>query len=236
MKSIVTGFAASLLLLPVDAVAQTGSFRSVWLEARAGYSFPSTDLGRTAVLNGVGYVALRRPDPAARLGVGVGFDLAGPFAARITADRTLEASVDGQWFCDAFSPCPAVLILVDGHVRLWTAAADLIFRPATGGWPLEPILFLGTGFRRYSLRWDSPIPEVPIATGFQKRRVFVRPGLGAELERGPWRAFAEVDAAIGGFGVGAPGLIEGTTPPDPTGEPRTQVDISVSAGLRLRVR
>lgn len=236
MKSIVAGLSIGLFLLPLRATAQAGPFGSVSLELRGGYSFPSEGLGRTGVLDGTGYVAFSRPDPTARLGVGIEFGLVGPLAARITADRALETGADGQWFCDAFSPCPSVLILVDGRMRLWSAAADVVFRPATTGWPLVPTLFIGAGIRDYDLRWESPIPEVPIPTEFRNRRVFVRPGLGAELARGGWTAFAEVDAAIGGFGTSAPLFIEGTTPPDQMGEPPRQVDIGISLGLRLRVR
>ena len=235
MKRILVFLAAGLALTGTPLLAQGGAPGSVAVLIRGGYRVAMKDLGRTGVLEGAGYVAFDRLDPTPTLGVGIEAPLFGPVAARVLADYAFEADAVGQWFCDAFSPCPSVLILVDGRVLRWSALADLLFQPSWGVRRLRPIAFLGFGRREYRLRWDSPVPEVPIPTAFDRAIWFAHAGVGAELSCGAWALLVEADGTIGRFGADAPTFVEGTIPADGRGAAISQVDLSVSVGVRFGI-
>ena len=235
MQRILVILAAGLALTGSPLLAQGGAPGSVAVLIRGGYRVATQDLGRTGVLEGAGYVAFDRLDPAPTLGVGIEAPLFGPVAARVLAEYAFEADAVGQWFCDAFSPCPSVLTRVNGRVQRWSALADLRFQPSWGLGPLRPIAFLGVGRREYRLRWNSPVQEVPIPTAFDRAIWFAHTGVGAELSYGAWALLAEADATIGRFGADAPTFVEGTSPADGRGAAISQVDVGVSVGVRFGI-
>ena len=236
MQRLFATLAASLALTAVPVFAQNDARGPVTVEVRGGYLVAMQDLGRTRVLQGAGYVAFDRLDPTVTLGAGIEAHLFGPLAARVIADYAFGTDATGQWFCDAFLPCPSVLIRVTGVVRRWSALADLLLRPSWAVGPLRPTAFAGVGRREYRLRWDSPVPEVPIPTALDRATWFARTGVGAELSRGAWALFAEADATIGRFGADAPTFIEGTIPADGLASATSQVDIGLSVGVRYWLR
>lgn len=233
MKLLFASLATALTLGGVPVRAQTGPIGSVTFEVRGGYLVAMRDLGRTQVLEGAGYVAFDRLDPTATLAAGIEVPLLPPVALRLMVDYALETNAKGQWFCDAFSPCPSVLILVDGKARRWSALGDLRLRPSWAVGPLRPTAFFGVGRREYRLRWESPVPEVPIPRAFDRGIWVAHTGVGAELQRGAWALLAEADVTIGRFGADAPALVEGTTPRDGLGSASGQVDVGLSVGARI---
>ena len=94
----------------------TSSAGRAWIEPRAGYIFPTRDLGRTDIIDNQGFGVFEDADPTAVLGLGAGVDLGSGFAIRASADWTLEASVNGEWRCAPFVACPAVLLPLDGNL------------------------------------------------------------------------------------------------------------------------
>jgi len=230
--------ALSALAAPASLLAQEAVPRFAF-EIRAGYSHSTQSLGRTGILGGgstgLGYVAFEKMSAAPVLGGGVTGYIAGPFSLRLTADRTLGAKADGQWFCEGFSPCPSVLQLVEGDVGLWSVGADLQVHLATSGWTVHPVASLGVSRRSYQLRWDAPVDEVPIPTAYDRTSYHLRPGLGILARVGPAILLLEASATVGSFGAERPLFIEGTVPVDNEGDPETQVDLGVTVGLRLPI-
>lgn len=237
MRVSVWVLALTCLMGSGDLVAQDRDLPRFSVEARAGYTNPTRELGRTPVLQesqtALGYVAFGEVEATPVLGVGATARLHGPLSLRLLADYGLETSVEGQWFCDVIAPCPAVLQLVKGDVRTWSVGADLRLALPQIAWGLEPTAFVGVARRSYRIRWNSPIPEVPIPTAHDQANYHLRPGLGVARTFGSVAFFAEADASIGDFGAELPVLIEGTTPSDDLGDRGTQFDIGLSVGARF---
>jgi hypothetical protein len=182
MKALVAVLAVALAAT-ARLGAQERQAPRISLEARIEYAHPTRDLGRTGVLGG-GYVAFERVRAGPALGGGLSVQVAGPFHVRVRADFAAETAVSGQWFCDAFTPCPALLIPVDGQVRSWSLGAEIHYRPEFAALPFEPSMFLGSGRHARRIRWDSPVPDVPIPTSYHQSSAFLRAGLGASRSVG----------------------------------------------------
>lgn len=223
------------LAVTAQVAAQESERPRISLEARVGYARPTGDLGRADAYVG-GYVAFERVRAGPALGAGLDIRVAGPFHVRLRADYAAEAAVEGQWFCDAFTPCPAVLILVDGRVRSWSLGGEIHYRPRFARWPIEPTVFVGTGRHARRLRWPSPVPEVPIPTSYDRTSTFLRTGVGASRTVGPASLFVELEALFDSFGTERPLFIEGVVPPDELGPPDGLADLGAAVGLRIRIR
>lgn len=233
MKTVITVLAVVLTAAPKLAGQEDRTPR-ISLEARLGYTRPAGDLGRADSFIG-GYVAFKEVEAGPSLGGGLSVRLGGPFVARVRADHATETTVGGQWFCDAFTPCPAVLILVDGRVRSWSLGAEIHYRPRPSGWPFEPTVFVGSGRRTRRIRWDSPVPEVPIPTSYDQTDTFLRAGFGGSRTLGPASLFVEVETLLDSFGRDLPLFVEGVVPPDELGDPDTLMELQVSLGVRIGI-
>ncbi len=235
MKTSSLVMMATILVAPAAVAAQDGSQARLSFEARAGYTLPTRELGRTGVLGtpGQGYLALEEADAGPVFGAGLTAHLSGPLSVRVTGDYAPETDARGQFFCELSSPCPAVLQLVEAQVQRWSVGADLQLRLPQVVAAVEPMFFVGVVRRTHEVRWESPILEVPIPTSYDRSSYYLRPGLGASRSAGPVAFFLEAEALIGGFGETP--FPDGTVPPDQLGDPRRQVDLGLTAGVRLRV-
>lgn len=243
----VVGFA----VVPMGATLTAGSFGTgleaqqvdearVTFEVRAGYEDPTRALGRTGLLRndqtGWGYALFDEVEPAPFVGGGLRAGLTRGLSLRVTLDYGFGSTVDGQWFCDAFSPCPAVLQSLDGTVERWSAGGDLVLELPELGLPVTPHVYLGAVRRSHSLRWSAPIPELPIPTAYDQASWHLRPGFGLSREVGRIRVFGEAEALLGSaFGDARPAFIEGTVPADLGPAPESQIDLAFSLGARLAV-
>lgn len=237
----VTMLAAVMVALSASVLeAQVAERPRVTFEARVGYDHPLRDLGRTGILRGAatpaGYLAFETIDPGAVFGAGLSARVADPVSVRLLADYSGEREARGQWFCEAFSPCPAVLQIVDGRVRRWSVGVDLQLHLPPAPWGVEPTIFAGVASRGTRIRWDVPNPQVPIPTAYDKTEIVFRPGVGLTRAVGAFSLFVEADASVGGAGDDRPLFIEGTVPPDTLTSPETQVDLGLTVGARFRVR
>lgn len=207
-------------------------------EVRAGYEHPTRALGRTGVLRngqtGSGYALFEEVEPTTFIGGGLVAELTRGLSLRLTVDYGFESTVDGQWFCDAFAPCPAVLQSLDGRVDRWSAGGDLVMQLPRLGLPVVPHVYLGAVRRSYALRWDVPIPELPIPTAYDQSSWHIRPGFGLSMDMGRFSVFGEAEALFGtAFGDARPAFIEGTVPVDQGPGPESQIDLMFSLGARF---
>lgn len=232
-------FVASTVLvcLAAGVSAQQPERGRFSLEGRMGYVYPLRDLGRTAPLGSpaTGFAAFGQAEDTPTFGLGFTTKLGRTFSLRITGDYALETVVSGQWFCEGFSPCPAVLQLVDGRLDSWSVGADLRLRLSGGTHGFEPTAFLGVARRSFDLRWGAPVPEVPIPTAFQKAGWYLRPGLGLSRTVGSVSLFTEAEALVGRFGAAPPLFIEGYTPADTMPARPIQLDLGFSVGIRIPI-
>jgi hypothetical protein len=215
---------------PSDLAAQR--CRQVALEVRAGWVGPTTDLGRTAILEGLGFVEFEEPPSTWSTGLGIVVDWAEAWSTRLTVDRAAASDVGGQWFCAPGLACPSVLILVGAELDRWTVGADMLYRPALPNPIATPEVFIGAGVRHHRLRWDSPIPEVPIPTEFDETDMVVRMGLGASRGLGPVALVGQLQGDLGGFGSAEERLGEHRVPDGRV----LNVDLAAGLGVRIRLR
>jgi hypothetical protein len=223
---------AAIVAVPCVPGTISGQARHVWLEPRFGWLVPTRDLGRTDVLGGSGFGIFDRADQTAVLGVAVGVELGGPWALRSSWDRSLDASVPGEWRCVPFIACPAVLLPLEGELSRWTAGIDVLFRPATIV-VVDPIVFAGVGVRRSRLVWGEPEADVTLpAFSFSETEAVYGLGVGVERSLGKLKLFGEVEATAVRFGGGRYDSIEGNVP----AERKLALDVGFLAGVRVLLR
>ncbi|MDH3224108.1 MAG: hypothetical protein OEO23_10375, partial [Gemmatimonadota bacterium] len=190
------------LVAPTALAAQAHNPARLSFEARAGYTIPTRELGRTGILGTPrqGYLAFEEMEAGPIFGAGLAAHLSGPFSVRMTGDYAPETDARGQFFCEITTPCPAVLQLVEAQVRRWSVGADLQLRLPHVVAAVEPTLFVGVVRRTHQVRWESPILEVPIPTSYDRSSYYLRPGIGVSRSTGPVALFLEAEAVIGDFG------------------------------------
>ena len=210
----------------------------VAFEVRAGYEDPTRDLGRSDLLwneeTGWGYARFQQASGTPFIGGGLRTNIAGGLSLRLNVDYAFQSTVDGQWFCDALTPCPAVLQAFEATVDRWSAGGDLVLSIPQLGLPVTPHVYLGAVRRSYALRWNAPIAEIPIPSAYDEANWFLRPGIGVSRALGRFHVFGEAEALVGNsFQTKTVILFEGTVPVDPGVEPQSQVDLTFSVGARF---
>lgn len=228
MRVFFTALFTLALCAPSNALGQDPPFG---FELRAGFVSPTSELGRTEVLQGAGYVVFDEPGTAATLGGAVLARVSGPWSLRVSVDHQFDTDVDGAWYCAPFVACPAVLIEPEGQLRRWVLGADVRLRALSVPGPVQPVVFAGGGVRWSRLRWSSPIDEVPIPQAFDQQDFFWRLGLGASGRVGPVELFGEAGGTVGPFGVESEQYIEGLVPDGR----ETGLDVGVIAGVRIGI-
>ncbi len=227
-RSMTRGLVLVALAIPGALHAQAGH---VWLEARGGWLFPTSDLGRTDVIDNWGYGVFEQVDDGAVFGVGLGVGLGSRWAIRASFDHALDVPVHGQWQCAPFVACPAVLLPLEGDLTRWSVVVDALVRPA-----LEilvtPVFSAGVGVRRNALSWGEPAADVTLpAFSFSDTDVLVRFGVGAERALGNATLFGEFQMTTARFGGGAFESIEGSIAADRD----VSIEMGLVAGVRIRL-
>lgn len=226
--SLVSVAAIAAVCGPGWLAGQTGQ---VWAEPRGGWLAPTSDLGRTDVLGNTGFGVFGRVDQSPMLGVGAGVELGAGWTLRSSLDRSLGATVRGEWQCVPFVGCPAVLLPLEGELSHWTAAIDALYRPATA-LPLDPVVFAGLGLRRSQLDWGQPPADVTLpAFSFSETVAVYRFGTGVQRSLGRAKVFGEVQATAVRFGGGPYESIEGSIEADR----KLSLDMGFIGGVRLRL-
>lgn len=230
MKTLATTFMlAALTASTVSAQRPTGFF----VEAMAGGSVATQDLGRTGILDDNSYVGLESTGWTPRLAVAVGRGVAGSVAVRARGTYDFEVPVRSQWFCDGFTPCPASLVPVSARVGRWSLGGDIQWSPGSARRAFRPFASLGAGVRRTSVAWGSVVAGFTPSSGYDHDAFYWRPALGLAHDAGGMTLLAEVDATMQSFGAERPQFIEGVTPEDTLGPPERQMDLGISVGLRI---
>ena len=103
------------------------------------------------------------------------------------------------------------------------------------GLPVTPHVYLGLVRSSYAIRWDAPIPEVPIPSAYDDSTWFLRPGFGLSRAVGRFHVFGEAEALMGhAFQTRTVILTEGTVPPDQSlEEAGAQLNWTFSMGARF---
>jgi hypothetical protein len=222
---------AAVLAVAIAVAPLAGQTGRVWVEPRVGWLVPTRDLGRTDIVASAGFGVFERADQSAVLGLGAGVELGSRLALRAAVDRSLDATVVGEWKCVPFVGCPDVLLPLEGELSRWTTVIDVLYRPATP-FPVEPVVFAGFGLQRNQLGWNQPEADVTLpAFSFSETEPVYRLGVGAERSLGRVKLFGEVDATAVRFGGGLYESIEGNVAADRT----LSVDMGFVGGVRIRL-
>lgn len=206
---------------------------SVWLEPRAGWAGAAGDLGRTAILAGMGFTRFDEVEGSPVFGLGVAVTLSEAISLRAFVDRATNADARGEWMCAPFIACPSVVMEVEGEVGRWSGGLDVLIDPGFDLGPMESHLIAGVGLRRHTLTWGDPaVLNLGVAAHrFTDTDPVLRLGVGLAHRLRSAELFGSFEATGGRFGAPGMQLIEGSLPDGRD----TRIDLATLVGVRWRL-
>lgn len=186
---------------------QGQSAEGVALEVSVGATFESDALGFTTGAP-EGYFGFGEVDAAPNIGARL---LLPPMTSgirpRALVSYTPPVDVEGNWVpCEPGTPCPDVLLSVDGRASRFEATVGAELPLVVTGGPVRPYIDVGLGFRRYGFSW-RPIGEpdnvLQLESGsFGETDFLARIGAGVGVELGRFEVTLEGSADLSSFGPG----------------------------------